>query len=97
MLDILGVLVLGLGFFGYKKNCDLKGMSFGQFSTPEKFGGRRSCSDNWVGGKGKGVAANGKCEILKRSIRSGIGKNNIAEDMQVFNSNARSVVKKLSN
>jgi hypothetical protein len=89
-------LGFGLGFLDTKKMF-LKGMSLGQFSTPEKIKGRRSFSANWVGGNASGVAAKGKCEILEQSIRSGKGKNNIAEDTQVFNSNARSMVKKLSN
>jgi hypothetical protein len=72
-------------------------MSLNKFATPEKFGKRRSYSASWVGGTPSGVAPVKKSEIFDASIRSGFGKNNIAEDTQVFNSNARSIVKKLSN
>jgi hypothetical protein len=87
---------LYLGFLDIKKLI-LKGMNSNKFATPEKFAKRRSFSANWVGGTPSGVAAAKKCEILEQSIRSLFGKNNIAENTQVFNSNARSMVKKLSN
>jgi hypothetical protein len=86
---------IGFGFLDINKLI-LKGMNSNKFATPEKFK-RRSYSANWVGDTPSGVAASKKCEILKQSIRSGFGKNNIAESTQVFNSNARSLVKKLSN